>query len=217
MILRFFYKEYDSAYISKWFVIKNEYFNTAEFKETRRIKLPDCVMYVTECKVASNLIQFNLGESGLSISRMVAADIFLGAYSSDDLTTSIANMSYYDLTKAFLKDWISYDFNENSKILHLEGESPLKDLALLTYVKVDEDALFEDYLFIDYVRGLSLESMGRMMGVFDLNLPGNVKINSDMLRSQGREMVEEVKKKLEEMQPSNFILYYVFGFRYTYT
>jgi hypothetical protein len=104
-----------------------------------------------------------------------------------------------------MKDWIRHDFNENTKRLYLEGSTPHLNLALRTYVKVEEEKLFDDYLFIDYIRGLALESMGRMMSIFTMQLPGGVTLNADMIRSHGKDMVEGVKKRIEELQPSNYV------------
>lgn len=204
--LRFFYREYDQALEDKWIVVKKEYFASSEFKDTRKIILPECVEYVAECRISRLTSLFSLGDADLSISRMVAADVFLGSYSSDDMVNRVAFLSYYDLSKTFIRDWVRYDYNPNTKELYIEGGTPDNNLGLRVWKHVDPEKLFNDYLFLDYVRGIALESMGRMMSVFTMSLPGNVSINADMLRSQGTEMIEKVKTKIEENQPSNYIL-----------
>lgn len=206
--LRWFYKEYDDALETKYFVVPQSAFETQEFKDTRKIKLPDCVVWVTECKEAYNISRFQYGDRDVPISRMIAADIYLGSYASDDLTNRIAFASYYDLAKAFLKDWTKYDYNPNTNELVLEGGTPRDNLALTTYVKVEESSLFDDYLFIDYVRGASLESLGRMMGFYTMNLAGGVTVNANAIETRGKEMMTEVKEKIKELQPHNFVAFW---------
>lgn len=206
--LRWFYREYDDALESKYFVVPQSTFDTAEFKDTRKVKLPDCVAYVYECKEAYNVSRFQFGEKDVPISRMIAADIHLGSYASDDLTNRVAFASYYDLAKAFLKDWTKYDYNPNTHELAIEGGTPRDNLALSTHVKVEETALFEDPLFIDYIRGASLESLGRMMGFYTMSLVGGVTVNANAIEARGKEMMAEVKEKIKELQPHNYVAFW---------
>lgn len=206
--LRWFYREYDNALEDKYFVIPHSAFETQEFKKTRKIKLPDCVVWVSECKEAYNVSRFQYGERDVPISRMIAADIYLGSYASDDLTNRVAFASYYDLAKAFLKDWTKYDYNPNTNEISIAGGDPRENLALVTHVKVDETKLFDDPFFIDYVRGGCLESLGRMMGFYTMPLAGNVQINPNAIETRGKELMEQVKTQIDKLQPHNYVAFW---------
>jgi hypothetical protein len=205
---RWFYRYYDLAVTGHHYIIPSSYFQTQEFKESRIIKMPSCVVSVRECKVVTGATRFTLGENDISISRLIASDVFLGSFSSDDLVNRVAYTSYYDLSRAFMSDWVNYRFNENSYELFIEGRNLQTDLYLKTYVKIDETDLFEDPLFIDYVRGSALESMGRMMSIITMNLPGGAVLNANELKTQGKEMMKEIKEEIEKLQPSNHIAFY---------
>lgn len=206
--LRWFYKEYDEALEPKYFVVPQSYFETSQFKTTRKVPLPDCVVWVAECKEAYNVSRFQYGDRDVPISRMIAADIYLGSYASDDLTNRVAFASYYDLAKAFLKDWTRYEYLDNTNELIIEGGEPRENLALLTHAKVEETALFDDYLFIDYVRGKCMESLGRMIGFFQMNLVGGASINANAIEARGKEMVQQVIDKIEKLQPHNYVQFW---------
>jgi hypothetical protein len=206
--LRWFYRYYDRAVEGHHYIIPVDYFKKSEFKESRKVKMPDCVMSISVCKIVSGATRFSLGDNDLSITRLIASDVFLGSYSSDDLVNRVAYSSYYDLSRAFMSDWINYKYNENSHELFIEGRNPESDLYLRTYNKLDETALFEDPFFIDYVRGACLESLGRMMSIITMNLPGGATINANELKTQGSAMMKEIKEEIEKLQPSNYIEFY---------
>jgi hypothetical protein len=207
--LRWFYRYYDRAVTGKHYIIPASYFGTQEFKQSRIIKMPDCVISIPVCKVVTGATRLTFGAGDdISLSRMIASDVFLGSYSSDDLVNRVVYTSYYDLAKAFMEDWVNYKYNENTKELYIEGRNPDRDLYLRTYVQIDETSLFEDPLFIDYVRGACLESMGRMMSIITMNLPGGAVLNAGELKSQGKEMMKEVKEEVEKLQPSNYVEFY---------
>lgn len=205
--LRWFYRNYDQATQSKYYIITKNHFKTDAFLEARELELPSCVVSVSECRVISNASSIALGQDDLSISRMVAADIFLSSYNSDDLVNRVAYAAYYDLSRAFIKDFLRYKYNYNTHTLVLEGD-PDMDVYIRTYDKINETSLFDDHYFIDYIRGACLESMGRMMSVIKMDLPGGAVINTEMLRSQGEKMMTDVKTQIDEDQPGGYVEFY---------
>jgi len=205
---RWFYRYYDRAVESRYYVIPKNYFTTVAFKEFRQVPLPDCVISVTECRESFGASRIGIGDSDLSISRLIAADVFLGSYSSDELLNRVVYASYYDLSKAFIRDWIRYYYNENTNNLILEGSNPRTNIVLKTYVKIPGDALYNDPFFIDYVRGAALQSLGRMTTIITMNLPGGASLNTSELKSEGKQMMDDVKTKIEELQPSNYLEFF---------
>lgn len=197
--LRWFYNNYAYASQTKWYVIPKSHFKTAEFRSSRSIKLPLCVLSIAECKETYSATKLGLGDRDFSVSRLFAADIFLSSYSSDDLVNRVAYASYYDLSRAFFRDWVDFDFNFNTHILYIKGSDPKSDVALRTWDKIEEEALFDDPLFIDYTRGLSLLSLYRMMNfITNMNLPGGAQFNVDMLKTDGEKLIEDTKTQIKE-------------------
>lgn len=201
---RWFYLNYDNAVESRYYIVPHDYFGTTEFRERREVPLPECVMSVAECRESRGAGRIGIGDKDFSVSRLIASDVFLGSFSSDDLVSRVTYASYYDLSKAFMKDWIRYKFNYSTHKLILEGEVPDADLFLRTYVKVDTNKLYDDYYFIEYVRGQALLSIGRMTNIITMNLPGGASLNTMELKSEGQEMIQRVKEEIEALQPSNY-------------
>lgn len=197
--LRWFYRNYDYSVQTKWYVIPRSHFLTSEFRAKRSIVLPDCILSIAECKETYSATKLGLGDRDFSVSRLIAADIFLSSYSSDDLVNRVAYASYYDLSRAFFRDWVDFDFNFNTHVLYIKGSDPKSDVAIRTWDKIEEEALFDDPLFIDYIRGLALISLSRLMGfVTGMNLPGGAQFNIEMLKSEGERLIENVKTQIKE-------------------
>lgn len=203
--LRWFNVNYDQAVESKYYMVDRSHFQTNEFKADRKLQLPDCVVSVAECGEFFGSSRVGVGDSDLSVSRLIAADVFLGSFSTDELVNRVVYASYYDLSKAFIRDKLRYRFNYNTHELVLEGSDPRSNVILRTWVTIDENKLFDDYFFIEYVRGSALLSLGRMTTVITMNLPGGASLNTSELKSEGQGMMDKVREEIDGLQPGNYI------------
>ncbi len=82
----------------------------------------------------------------------------------------------------------------------------MSNVLIKGYQKIEENFLFDDYYFIEYVLAESKKQLGRMLGQFQYNLPGGVTINFDMLRSEGDERLKEVKQEIKDNTQPDFFL-----------
>lgn len=207
--LAHFYRTYNKASQRKYFLIEKKWFREKDFLNTRTIKLPDCVLWVEECVFTSGPAKISLGvDNDLTLNKMIAADVFLGTYASDDIVNRLVYTAYYDLSRAFIRDRVRYDYNEYTHDLVLYGGTPPFDVSLLTFSKVPENALFDDPYFRDYVRGACLEQIGNMTGLFSNNLLGGVTFDSSSLISRGKEMMAKVEERIKEEQVGNYITFF---------
>ena len=203
---RWFFHNYRYAAQQKYYHIEKSEFDKPEFKSTRQIQFPDCVISVVWVKEANNANFIGILDRDITEQRMVAAEIYFAPYGSDDLVYRTANYAYYDLTKAFFLDYMQFDYNINSHRLSILGRNPRYNVVTLTWVKVAEESLYEDPYFIDYVRGQALISMGRTYSFFNFNLPSNITVNASELISSGQQIVEEVKQKIKEEDAPDFFM-----------
>ena len=99
-----------------------------------------------------------------------------------------------------------YHFNEQTGRLNILTRV-CTSLILEAYVNIPQENLFADNYFIKYVTGWAKTQQGNLLGRYDFNLPGGVKINSSDMISQGKEEMKEVEDALKEMRGnSNFII-----------
>jgi len=195
--LRYFYIEYQYAVSTARFLIQQNYFQSQEFKKNRRIQLPDCVVSVYEVKEIKGYQKISYFGADFSAEKLIAQEIYLSTFSSDELVMRTAYESYWDLTKAFFLDIISYDFNHNTKILNVLGRDPKTSVCITAYTKIPEESLFEDYLFQQYMYAQARISLGRTLGLFTWQLPGGITINADTLKSDGETQLEKVIEKIQ--------------------
>ena len=87
---KWFYRNYKEAVESQHYVITKEQFETPEFKKTRTIILPSCVVSVYEVKEISGGGRLMSVDADFSDNRLIAAELYLSPFQSDDLVMRIA-------------------------------------------------------------------------------------------------------------------------------
>jgi len=180
-------------------------FNNSEFKNTRSIKLPDCVVSVFEVKEIKGWSKVTMFGADFSAEKMIAQELYLSPFQAEDLVLRTAYESYMDLSKAFFIERISYDFNHNSQKLKILGRDPKHDVFLQTYVDIAEEKLFDDYQFRRWVAADAKVSLGKILGMFSYQLPGGVAINADNLVSEGKEEKELIKQEIQDENSPDFM------------
>lgn len=206
--LNWFYINYQYAVETQYYVIERKWFSDPEFKKTRSILLPDCVVSVYECKEISGGGRLGTIDRDFSDNRLLAAEIYLAPFASDDLVLRTAQYAYWDLTKAFILERVSYDFNANTRRLKIIGRDPRKNLFIQTYVKIEESKLYDDWYFQRWVTAHAKISLGRILGMFTFNLPGGISVNGDYFKDEGKEEIEQLKTKIDEENTTDWFFIY---------
>jgi hypothetical protein len=70
--------------------------------------------------------------------------------------------------------------------------------------EIPNENLFRDDLFFKYVAGYAKLQLGNMVGRYDFQLPGGVKIQAADLVSQGQAEIKEVEEEVKGMSNSSF-------------
>lgn len=206
---KYFYRNYKEAVESQYYVVPKEEFNKAEFKADRTIHMPDCVVSVYEVKEISGGGRLFSVDADFSDNRLIAAELYLSPFQSDDLVLRTAQYAYWDLAQAFFLTLVAYDFNRNTHKLKIKGRNPRKDVFIQTYVEIPEEDLFEDWFFIRYVTATVKVALGRILGFFTYNLPGGVTINSSDIKSEGESELEKLLQQIDdENSPDWFYIWH---------
>lgn len=197
---------YQYAVTVQYFVIKLKHFKTPEFKKTRTIILPDCVVSVFEMKEIKGQQKLSYFGADFSAEKMIAQEIYLSPFNADDMVLRTAYESYWDLSRAFFLERVAFDYNHNSKELTVLGRDPSYDIWLHAYVKIPEDKLFDDWTFQRYCTAQCKISLGRILTMFNFNLPGGIGINGDNIKSEGQDELEKLLEKIDNENPPDWFL-----------
>jgi hypothetical protein len=206
--LNWFYLNYQYAVETQYYVIPKQEFAVAEFKKSRSVLLPDCVISVFEVKEINGGGRLGTIDRDFSDNRLIAAELFLSPFQSDDLVLRTAQYSYWDLTQAFFLERISYDYNQNTKRMKILGRDPKKNVFIQTLVKIEESKLYDDWMFQRYVTCQAKISLGRILGFFQYNLPGGITVNADSIKEEGKEELEKILEKIDTDSTTDW--FYIF-------
>ncbi len=206
---KYFYRNYREAVESQYYVVPKDEFKKKEFKKDRSILLPDCVVSVYEVKEISGGGRLFTLDPDFSDNRLIAAELYLSPFQSDDLVMRTAQYAYWDLAQAFFLTLIAYDFNRNTHKLKIKGRDPKKNVFIQTYVEIPEEDLFEDWFFIRYCTATVKVALGRILGFFEYQLPGGISINSSDIKSEGQEELDKLLQQIDdENSPDWFFMFH---------
>lgn len=204
-----FYVNYEPAVENQFFVVTKDWFKQEDFRKTRSILLPDCVVSVHEVREMDGGGRIGSIDADFYDNRLLAAELFLSPFASDDLVMRTAQYSYWDLTQAFILERVSYDYNRNTKRLKIIGRNPKRNCSIRTVCGIEENKLYNDWFFQRYVTAQAKMSLGRILGFFTFNLPGGVQVNADTIKEEGKEELAEIKQRIDdENSPDWFYIFH---------
>jgi len=204
-----FYENYQTAVESQNYIITKGQFNNPEFKRSRTIQMPDCVVSVFEVREINGVGRLGNIDRDFAEDRLIASEIFLSSFHGDDLVMRTAQYQYFDLAKAFFLDHIAYDFNKNTKKITILGRDPKFDVFIKAYVKIPLNKLYDDIYFLRWCTAEAKKSFGRMVMIYPFPLPGGVTINGDLLKAEGEAEIEQLKTQIDaEQSPDWFFIFH---------
>ena len=177
------------------------------------IRLPceiQTVKYVRRLK-GTNLMQLGLNTPNLSVNLGVTNQPYLSSYVSTigelaSYKSVIDSMS--DMLDQFSLFSAKYHFNYTTHQLNILTNVET-NLILECTVNIPNENLFSDPLFIKYCTGWARQQQGNLMGRYDFNLPGSVKVNTADMISQGKDEMKEAIEEVNSMKANGSFLYMV--------
>ena len=204
-----FYPNYQYAVEDKFIVIPLEIFKHQEFKSSRMIQFPDCVQSVYEFKEMSGLGIIGQPDRDFSDSKLLGAEIFLSPFQGDNLVYRTAMYSYFDLARAYDLVDIAHSFNHNTHRISMLGRTPVRNSYIRACVRIPEESLYDDEIFVRYCLAQAKINLGRILGIFSYNLPGGVQINFDGIKQDGKDELESIMTQInDENSPDWFFQYH---------
>ena len=200
------YRDWRDAVELKYAVMSPYAFRTEEFRKSRTIQLPDCVMGIDEfreMKDGSRL--FGINDPDLSIQRVMGSDLWLSPFSSDVITTRTISYSWFDLARSFTLIDIQFRFNINTHRINVIGHDPIAPVVISAYIAIDDADLFEDYYFQRWCIAKCKCQMHRILKTFEYNVIGGVNITS-MYGEQGTQELNDIKEYQKGQDPPDYFI-----------
>jgi hypothetical protein len=191
---------YEDSVEDRLYVIPVSSFSVPLFKAKRVLPLPTCVVAVNGVKKLREdfLPSFSFdGTTDITAEKVIFKDSANLGYGSESLMYYALNLYWIDLASHILNHTVSWTFNKNTGLLFFGGETPNRDIVVQCQTKIPLDDLMKDHLFYRYVVAKAKIQLSRMIGTFDFSLVGNVKINYELVREEGKEELQEVKDRIK--------------------
>ena len=140
---------------------------------------------------------FSSGDPDFAIDKFIYSDSFGAGLGSENLMYYVVNELFLDNARQVLQQQISFKYNRLTHKFRFMGELPRHAVVFHVGAKIPDCDLFQDEAFFRYCVAQAKISLSRILGTFNYNLPGNITLNYDLIRSEGQEevaaIVEEIK------------------------
>jgi hypothetical protein len=201
-----FYKHYEYSVQERYYALKASNFQTAAFKATGEIIMPDLVYSVNSVYEIGGFAGEDGGFGGSSfvgldpdfaLDKFIYNNLYGSGIGSEQMMYYVVNAYFIDIARMNLQGMISYNYNYLTKKFRFMGKHPRNAVIFLINEKLDDCSLFSDEIFIRYVVAMVKKQLGRILGTFNFNLPGNIQVNYSDIKSEGAEelqaIIEEIK------------------------
>ena len=210
---QYFWQNDDQACQHKWFCLPNN--QIQKCGPNNIVKLPPQIISVVGVYKTSGY--FNYGVMGdFSLERMILnnsalasgaggslSDIF-GSGTGYNLTDVMAALYEVDTYKYMFDSPLTYDYNEFSNDLVIQGALGNSNLILDVFKRLKIQDLYKNYYFFRYCVCLGLRSMATIMGTFEFKLPGGVTINYQVWRDMANEEMQQIDEWIKSNHSTGY-------------
>lgn len=198
--LDWFWKNYQFSKIKIFYFLERSFMTTEQYNRNQYLILPPEVEDIVRIVKIDNPTLFRLGIQAphLSINLGVTNQPFLTSF----VTTAgelgvyrsvISNFS--DQLNKMTSNTLRFNYNHISKRLSFLTTIDT-DLMLEVYSRIEEEEMFDNVYFKQYLIGLCQTRMGQAVGRFNFNMPGNFQYNAADMITQGQEKMNAVIEKV---------------------
>ena len=200
---QYFWQNDDQACQHKWYCLPNK--EIQKCGPNNIVKLPQQILSVVG--VYKTTAAFNYGVMGdFSLERMILNNSALASGAGGSLSDVFGSGNGYNLTdvmgalyevdtyKYMFNAPLTYDYNEFSNDLVIQGALGNSDLILDVFQRIKIQDLYKNYYFFRYCVCLGLRSMATIMGTIEFKLPGGVTLNYQVWRDMANEEMQQINE-----------------------
>lgn len=196
--MRWLYREYRELLQDRIYVLNKKYYQTAEWRATRTYQMPKCIQGIKKViEMTDGNRVFGINDPDLNFDRLMASDLYLTPLSSDQITYRTIQWSFWDLARGFNLSDINHDWNPNTHRLIITGRTPVESLFVLAMEEIPLEDAYEDPIVLRWMIARGKMALARIMGAFNYQLAGNVTINFEQWRLEGKDEWDEMKEKIK--------------------
>ena len=210
---QYFWQNDDQACQHKWFCLPNN--QIQKCGPNNIVKLPPQILAVVGVyKTTGN---FNYGIMGdFSLERMILnnsalasgvggslSDVF-GSGTGYNLTDVMAALYEVDTYKYMFESPLTYDYNEFSNELVIQGALGGSDLILDVFKRIKIQDLYKNYYFFRYCVCLGLRSMATIMGTIEFKYPGGYTLNYQVWRDMANEEMQQIDEWINKNHAADY-------------
>lgn len=201
-----FFVNYQWAVEEKLMALPVEIFQNPNFRSTRLIQLPDCIVSVYEFREITGIGIIGTPDRDFSDSKLLGAEIFLSPFQGDNLVYRTAMYSYFDLARAYTLETIAYKYNRNTKRMSVLGRNPFRNCFIRVATKIPDESLYDDEIFVRYCLAQAKINLGRILQLFNYQLPGGISVNFDATKQDGLTEMQEIKAEIDGSSTTDWFI-----------
>lgn len=148
---------------------------------------------------------FSAGDPDFAIDKFIYSNTFGAGIGSENLMYYVINEMFIDNARQILQQQISYSYNRLTNKFRFQGELPKRAVIFQIYATVPDCALYSDEAFIRYCIAQAKIQLARILGTFNYTLPGNITINYDMIKSEGKEELDAIVQEIKDDEGVDFL------------
>lgn len=204
--LEWYYKNYQLAVMKSYFHLDRDFIKFEDYTRLGYIIMPEEVENVVRIVEINDPSLFRIGIQAPNLS------INFGVTNQPYLTSFVTNVGelgvYRQILSAFSdeinkmsRNYTKYTFNPVNKRLHILDEVRT-DFMLETYIRIEQEEVFNNQLFKDYSTALCRIRLGEALGRMTFNMPGNFQYNAADLITQGQALLDKTVEDIKAQSPN---------------
>ena len=204
--LEWFYRNYQLAVMKSYFKLDKHFLKHEQFTRLGYIIMPEEVENVVRIVEINDPSLFRIGIQAPNLS------INFGVTNQPYLTSFVTNVGelgvYRQILSAFSdeinkmsRNYTKYSYNPVNHRLHILDEVRC-NMMLEVYVRIEQEEVFNNQLFKDYITALGRIRLGEALGRMSFNMPGNFQYNAADLISQGNELLTKTEEAVKLTSPN---------------
>lgn len=200
------YELYPEAVQYEYCIIDHRVFMTPEFRRTRTIQFPECVLSVVKFEEMKRRNQmWGIADPDFSWNRMFQADLWMGpTMAMDTVMFRTIQWSTWDQLKQFNLVDIKHTWNRAKHSLLVTGHDPYNSVFCEVATKVPGESLWEDSWVKQWIAAKCKLQVAKKLGTFTVTGIGGVTINTNLYTEEANNDITDCKEHWNNMQQADF-------------